>query len=279
MKRLALLAAAAGCLVAAPAALAARGDAQPQQSSNWAGYAISDATTIQTGTTDATQTAPLQFTDVTATWKIPTVTCASASSPSYSAFWVGLGGFSSTSQALEQTGVDADCSAKGKPVYFAWYELVPAPATQVGLKVGAGDTVTASVVVNGTDVLVQVKDRTRRTSFTKHLQMQLPDLTSAEVIAEAPSLCTSDGGRCRVLPLANFGNVGFTSVAAIANGHGGTLTDETWSSAQISLVPRSTRGIFGGADNTTQAGAVPAGVSADGRSFAVGWVANGNTGG
>lgn len=276
MKRVALAAAAAGCLVLAPAALASPADVLPQQSSNWAGYAISDATTIQTGTTDATQTAPLQFTDVTATWRVPKVSCSTQTSPSYSAFWVGLGGFSDTSSALEQTGVDADCSATGKPVYYAWYELVPAPATQVRLKVGAGDSVTASVVVNGTDVLVQVKNRTRQTTFTKHLTMADPDVASAEWIAEAPSACTSEGGGCRVLPLANFGKVGFTNVAAVANSHPGTLVDQTWSAARISLVPRSTRGIFGGNDNTTAAGAVPANPSADGRSFAVGWVANGN---
>ena len=276
MKRLALAAAAVGCLAAAPAALASPADVLPQQSSNWAGYAISDTTTIQTGTTDATLAAPLQFTDVTATWKVPKVTCSTDTSPTYSAFWVGIGGFSNGSQALEQTGVDADCSEKGKPVYYAWYELVPAPATQVRLKVGAGDTVTASVVIDGTDVLVQVKDRTRGTSFTKHLQMAEPDLSSAEVIAEAPSACSEAGVGCRVLPLANFGTVGFTNVAAIADGHPGTLSDQTWSAAQIRLVPRSSRGIFGAADNSTVAGAVPAAVSADGRSFAIGWVANAN---
>jgi hypothetical protein len=278
MKRFALAAVAVGCLALAPAALAAPAEVQPQQSSNWAGYAISDATTIQTGTTDATQSAPLEFTDVTATWRIPKVTCSTRSSPTYSAFWVGIGGFSNGSQALEQAGTDADCSADGTPVYYAWYELVPAPATRVSLKVSAGDVVTTSVVIDGTDVLVQVKDRTRRTSFTKHLQMAEPDLSSAEVIAEAPSACSSDGGRCRVLPLANFGTIGFANIAAIANGHPGTLSDQTWSAAQISLVPRSSRGIFGGNDNTTAAGAVPAAVSPDGRSFAVGWVANANRG-
>jgi hypothetical protein len=278
VKRFALALAAGGCLALAPAALASPADVLPQQSSNWAGYAISDATTIQTGTTDATQAAPLAFSDVTATWTVPKVTCATQTSPTYSAFWVGVGGFSDGSQALEQAGVDADCSETGKPVYYAWYELVPAPATQVTLVVGAGDTVTASVVVDGTDVLVQVKNRTRGTNFTKHLHMANPDVSSAEVIAEAPSACTAGGRGCRVLPLANFGKVGFTRIAAIANGHPGTLSDQTWSAAQIKLVPRSTRGIFGGADNTTVAGAVPAAVSPDGRSFAVGWVANGNTG-
>lgn len=279
MKLFAALAAVAGTLAAAPAALAAPAtpsDVVPQESSNWAGYAVSDATTVQTGTTDPTQTAPLQFSDVTATWRIPKVTC-SAGNPSYSAFWVGLGGFSSDAQALEQTGTDADCSSAGKPVYYAWYELVPDPSQQVKLKVSAGDLVTASVLVNGTDVLVQVKNRTRKTNFTKHLTMAEPDVSSAEWIAEAPSACTSQGGLCRVLPLANFGTVNFTNVATIANGHPGTVIDPTWSAAAISLVPDSSRGIFGGTRNATQAGAVPQTPSPDGRTFAVGYAANGNT--
>src|SRR5690242_15347174 len=114
-------------LALAPAAFATRADSVPQTSANWAGYAVADSTTVSTGTTDPTTTAPLQFTSVTATWKLPKVTC-DKDSKTYSAFWVGLGGFSSDAQALEQIETDADCAARGHPVYYAWYELVPAPS-------------------------------------------------------------------------------------------------------------------------------------------------------
>lgn len=271
---LALAAVAAG-LALAPAALASRADVLPQQSSNWAGYAISDAETIATGTADPTQAAPLQFSDVTASFRVPAVSC-SGGTAAYSAFWVGLGGFSSEAQALEQTGVDADCTEAGRPRYYAWYELVPAAAVQVGLRVAAGDVVTTSVVVNGTDVLVQVKNRTRGVTFTRHLTMANPDVGSAEWVAEAPSACSSTGSFCRVLPLANFGTVGFLNVAAVADGHAGTLVDPTWSAARISLVPRSDRGFFGSVDNMTAAGATPQAVSADGRSFVVRYLPNAN---
>ncbi|HEX7083865.1 MAG TPA: G1 family glutamic endopeptidase [Gaiellaceae bacterium] len=274
MRRLLLAAAAFAALVAAPGAFASTSDVLPQHSANWAGYAVSDATTLSTGTTDPSQTAPLQFTSVTATWKVPKVTCAADASPAYSAFWVGLGGYSDGAQALEQIGVDSDCTREAKPTYYAWYELVPAPSVHLTLQVQGGDTVTASVNVSGTDVLVQVKNRTRRSAFTRHLPMESPDLSSAEWIAEAPSACSSLG-ECHVLPLADFGSVGFTRIATIANTHGGTLTDPTWSAAALTLVPHKAGSpFFGVPGDAGKAGAAPAAFTADGRGFSVGWVAD-----
>jgi hypothetical protein len=264
----------AAALAAAPAAFGASRAAVPQQSSNWAGYAITDPATLATGQTDPAQTPPLQFSNVTGTFRLPKVACTATETPSYSAFWVGLGGYSATAQALEQVGVDADCSSGGAPTYYAWYELVPAPAVKVALKVSGGDTITTSVVVTGTDVLVQVKDRTRKTSFTRHLQVATPDVSSAEWIAEAPSACSSVGD-CRVLPLADFGSVGFTDIAATANAHSGTLTDATWSAAAITPVPRATRrATLGQPADASTAGAAPAATPVDGRGFSVAWVAD-----
>ena len=76
---------------------------------------------------------------------------------------------------------------------------MPAPSVTIKLKIFPGDKITSTVYIKDTDVLVQVKDRTRHTVFTRHLQMATPDLTSAEWIAEAPSECTApvSAGRCR----------------------------------------------------------------------------------
>jgi hypothetical protein len=259
-------------LLCAPGALAAPG--VPQQSSNWAGYAVSDTNTISTGTTDPAVSQPLQFTSVTATWKLPAVTCTPGDQ-AFSAFWVGLGGYATDAQALEQTGTDADCTSAGKPSYYVWYELVPAPSIRVNLKVGAGDTITASVnwYADRGAIGIQVKDRSRKTSFTKFIPMGEPDLSSAEWIAEAPSECSSLGD-CRVLPLANFGSVGFTNVATIGNLHPGTLTDPTWAAAAIQLVPHSDRTFMGTPDDASKAGATPAALTADGRTFSVVWLAD-----
>jgi hypothetical protein len=98
----------------------------------------------------------------------------------YSGFWVGLGGFSETSQALEQIGTEANCSASGKPRYAMWYELVPAASVPIKLKVFPGNAIAASVNVNGTKVTLQIRNLTRKTKFTKTVRMSAPDLTSAE---------------------------------------------------------------------------------------------------
>ena len=262
--RILLLATAALAAVAAfpSIAAAASGD---EQSSNWAGWAVSDAQTIA-GAPIAGSTTTLNFTSTTATWVQPKVVC-SPNQPTYSAFWVGLGGLASDSSALEQVGTQANCTAAGKAVYYAWYELVPAASVNVKLKIRPGDLITASVNVEPDGILVQVKDRTRKTNFTKLLPTPATtDFTSAEWIAEEPSTCDAMLVRCRALPLANFGAVPFTRIAAIANNHPGTVTDTTWASTAIDLVPDAS-GHFGGLG--TSGTATPTAVDSTGRSFQV----------
>ena len=247
---------------------AATRDITPSVSSNWAGYAISDPATIA-GTVPA---QPLAFSDVTATWVQPKANCTGVKAAAYSAFWVGLGGFSTSSTALEQVGTESDCTDAATPSYFAWYEIVPAPSVRINLKINPGDTITTAVVVNGSDVVVQVKDRTRGTNFIKHLPAVNPDVSSAEWIAEAPSEC---GTACRVLPLANFGSVSFSRLAAVANTHPGTLTDPAWSALPIQLVPNSRyHSFFGAPGEASKAGAAPGSASPDGRTFTVSWLAD-----
>ncbi|HEY8647657.1 MAG TPA: G1 family glutamic endopeptidase [Gaiellaceae bacterium] len=238
----------------------AMNDGAQSVSANWSGYTLQDA-----------NAAGLQFTSVTGTWTVPVTTCDSTSTAS-AAFWVGLGGSSDTATGLEQTGTGADCS-NGTAKYYAWYEILPAASVEVPLKVKPGDQITTSVNVNGTTTLVQIKNRTRKTSFTKALTVDAPDLTSAEWIAEAPSAC-SNVSRCTVLPLANFGTVNFTRAAAIASAHPGTIADPTWANVAISLVPQSSSRFFAARDSSSPAGATPGVLSSDGRSFPVSWVAN-----
>jgi hypothetical protein len=237
-------------------------------SSNWSGYAVTGV-----GSTATVASTSMSFTDVTGTWTQPAATCTPGQSTS-AAIWVGLGGYTVGSNALEQTGTSADCNGAGKATYYAWYELVPATSVTLKLKIFPGDKITSTVLVKGTDVLVQVKNRTRHTVFTKHLQMPSPDLTSAEWIAEAPSECTV-AGFCRTVPLTNFGSVTFSKIAALGNKQGGTLTGPGWEPTPIQLVPRARR-FFGdvNASASSTAGASPTDVSPDGGAFTVNWVAN-----
>ena len=221
-------------------------------STNWAGYAVSDP---------AGSTTPTTFTSVTGTWKQPRAACAKGTT-AFSATWVGLGGFSDGSQALEQIGTSADCSRKGKAIYSAWYELVPGPAVRINLKVAAADMITTSVNVNGSTVLVQVKNRTRHTVFSREVTAANLDLSSAEWVEEAPATCTSFGN-CRVLPLANFGRVSMTRGATIGSAHPGTISDPAWQATSIRLVPDVSA--------PSPAGATPSDLTADGRGFDVVW--------
>jgi len=247
----------------AAAALDAPADAV---SSNWSGYAVTSAGTA--------------YTSVTSTWTQPKATCGTGDAGAAAAFWVGLGGYALNSQALEQAGTDSDCDSTNRPSYYAWYEIVPAPPVNVRLKIAPGDTITASVNIrnNNSAVLFQIKNRSRGTVFTKLVTLTAaPDLSSAEWIAEAPSSCTQTS--CRPLPLANFGSVAFTKVAALGNGNGGTVANPAWTAEAISLVPRANRGFFPGPDSGSgssgsTAGASPGGLASDGSSFTVGWTAS-----
>lgn len=238
----------------------------PEVSSNWSGYAA----------ISADPGAPAEFTDVTATWRVPKSTCTT-NRISSAAFWVGLGGYDPASTALEQLGTGADCDgATRRPMYYAWWELVPAASVRIPLTVKAGDTISAAVLVSGRKVIFSLKDLTRHTRFSKVLTTtQDLDTASAEWIAEAPSDCSASG-RCRPVPLTNFGTVTFSNIAAIGNAHPGTLTDAAWTASAIELVSAgSTERIFGLGDPLGDGvGALPGDASADGRAFSVSWQRN-----
>jgi len=162
-------------------------------STNWGGYAA-DSTT---------------YDSVTASWTQPTVTCNSSDEDSYSAFWVGLDGYSSST--VEQTGTEADCEGT-TATYAAWYEAYPAASNTYSKTVKAGDSFTATVTADGDVFDLVIEDKTQDWTETEDVTVSGADKSSAEVIVEAPS---SDSG---VLPLSDFGTVKFTG--AEANGTG-----------------------------------------------------------
>jgi hypothetical protein len=119
---------------------------------------------------------------VSGAWRQPTATCT-VGTPTYSAFWVGLGGFSTTSQALEQVGTQANCSATGRVTYSVWYKLLPAAPVTIKLPIKAGDGIAASVAVSTTNVTIRITNVTqKKKTFQKRLTMAspTPDVASAE---------------------------------------------------------------------------------------------------
>jgi hypothetical protein len=153
---------------------------------NWSGYA-------------ANSSPP--YTSVSGSWTQPAVDCQKTPT-GYSSFWVGLDG-DFTSNTVEQTGTDSDCSM-GTPRYYGWYEMYPKGSFSFGGTVSAGDSMSASVTYGSGSFTLTLSDATQHWSKTTTQRLKSAKRASAEVIAEAPS---SSGG---VLPLADFGTADFT---------------------------------------------------------------------
>jgi hypothetical protein len=215
---------------------------------------------------------------VSASWKQPKATCRTGASSA--AFWVGLGGFSSDSNKIEQIGAASDCTRANKPSYYAWYDLPPNPGVILKLKIHPADVMTASVHMNPTQTQVSLRIVNTTTGFAYATQLRVfsPDVTSAEWITEAPSECDQSGA-CQSTPLANFGRVFFTKISAAGDGHQGSITDPRWQKTAIELVPGThTNRYFpeaaGAQASSSTAGAIPFGLTSSGNAFGVKWKAN-----
>jgi len=234
----------AGALVCAPAAMAApfqphavgfnhlvlgssshsaAGNAADAESSNWSGYV-------------ATGAAP--YKSVSTSWIQPAVNCSTTPN-SYSAFWAGIDG--DTSSTVEQDGTQAECAGRTAE-YVGWYETYPNPAYAFGGTVAPGDLLTSTVVSNSpTSFTLTLSDKpasskTAPWSATTTQTVSSPAaLSSAEVIAEAPS---SNYG---ILPLADFGTVNFQNpligTTPFASASGLTAIEMVNNRGQVEALP------------------------------------------
>jgi hypothetical protein len=175
--------------------LASAADPAVISSANWAGY-------IANGAAGG-------YTSVSSNWTEPSGRCGQGDH--YSAFWVGLDGYSDST--VEQAGSEVDCSGR-TPEYSAWYEMYPAAPVYFTSPVKPGDELSGSVIYVNSKFRITLADRTQGWSQTVSRSVAAAERSSAEVVAEAPC-CTADGG---VLPLTDFGSARFTS--AMVNGAG-----------------------------------------------------------
>jgi hypothetical protein len=228
--------------------------ADTKSSANWAGY--------------ASHRSGVRFKSVSAVWRQPNVSCVGGRQ-SYSAYWIGLGGYSLGSNALEQIGTEMDCSPSGRAVSSAWYELIPAPSVTIGLRVRAGDLLAAKVTVDGhTATLTLINETTRRT-FSKRLHASSVDVSSAEWIVEAPSDCITIDS-CQTLPLANFGATSFYFAGATSTrGHSGPISDPNWRWTKINLSPGGRRFVVANGAGPTAGAATATGLAINGSAFTV----------
>lgn len=176
-------------------------------STNWAGYAV-------TGT---------GFTNVKGSWTVP---AASGRKNSYSATWTGIDGDNSNS--VEQLGTESDVNGRGRPVYYAWFEMYPQPGQYITLpndgKLVPGDPITAEVdYTGGSSFQLSMTNGSPTHGWSFNVTQSLANTarTSAEWITEAPSTA---GGR--ILPLADFGVTNFTQCQAAQNNAAFVLLDQ-----------------------------------------------------
>jgi hypothetical protein len=236
----------AGTATTAPAILTVT-TTTTSQSSNWSGYADS-------GTT---------FTSVSASWTVPTVTCL-ARGTSYSAQWIGIDGYASST--VEQDGTEADCLA-GTPSYDAWYEMYGDSAVNSGYEVelspttnpvSPGDQMSASVSdVAGTWTL-SITNVSAGWAFSTNITFSSAAQSSAEWVVERPETCSRT---CSLTSLADFGAVTFSNGSrATSTGPVGPISSS--STTAITMVNGST------------ALAVPGSLGPTGDSFTDTWKAS-----
>ncbi|MDQ6606384.1 MAG: G1 family endopeptidase [Actinomycetota bacterium] len=232
-----------------------------------AGPALADSTTSSNWAGYAAHRPGVKFTRVFGTWTQPGASCT-AGRRTYSAMWVGLGGYRASSNALEQVGTEVDCTASGRVESTAWFELIPAVSKPISMTVSPGDTVTAGVTVHGHTITVALVDVTSRRSFKRTLHAHDIDVSSAEWILEAPSDCTS-ATACRTLPLTNFGSATFgLAKAETTRGHLGTIADRAWQTTRIRLTPGARQLVSLDASGSAGA-ATPSALTLKGTSFSV----------
>ncbi|MGA2255267.1 MAG: G1 family glutamic endopeptidase [Thermoguttaceae bacterium] len=190
-------------------------------SANWAGYvAATDLNQPQSGSVSA----------VSGSWHVPAVT---GTGTAYSAVWVGMDGYNSST--VEQIGTESDL-INGRPQYSVWYEMYPQSSVAITtMTVSPGDSISASVqyVASGANAgqfKVTIADMSRpNDSFTTYQSASGAQRSSAEWIVEVPS--SSSG----VVPLANFASVTFTNASATINGVTGPIDSSNWEESAINI--------------------------------------------
>jgi hypothetical protein len=222
------------------------------RSQNWSGYAVHGRS----------------FQAVSARWRQPHATCGSKTT--YSAMWVGLGGYDLTSSAVEQVGTELDCVG-GRARSSAWFELAPSPAHTVRIGVHPGDLIAASVTTAGGRVTVAISDLTSHHSFQRTVTPTGGiDTSSAEWILEAPSECILGTSTCQTLPLANFGKASFTMARAQAfGGSVGTISTAGGETTKISLGPKGPLFVTNHPGQVAVGTATPSSLSGGGSSFTI----------
>jgi hypothetical protein len=162
-------------------------------SNNWAGYVA--------------QGGP--YASVSATWIQPAIPAVGQPSTEV-AFWVGLDGGPGSTKSLEQLGTSAAIDAKGRPYYYAWWEMIPKPSVPIrGFSVTPGDVIQATVTNLGDgSFALEIDNLSTAQSFLKIARNGVTASTTAEIIVER--VTAQVGTKQSLFPFAYCGTVLFT---------------------------------------------------------------------
>lgn len=181
------------------------------ESLDWAGYTI----------TGAASNPQQEVTAVTASWTVPAV--ADSTGDTFSAAWIGIGGF--VDKTLIQTGTEHD-SINGQAMYSVWYEMLPDDSVNIdAINVSPGDVISASILLldSGTNEwTIQISDVTNGQGFSQNFIYNSNRL-SAEWIVERPTVNN------RISALADFGSITFTSMSVTVNQNDGAISNFPYS--------------------------------------------------
>ncbi len=172
---------------------------------NWSGYA---ATVPSSGAPSSS------FNFISASWTVPKI--ASSQTLGYSSVWTGIGGLlDSRNNRFIQIGTEQDVQADGSMNYYAWFEVLPRPAVNLG-SVLPGDSISARI--NRLDVAqsawhITILRESHGISTTLAdtdvaIRTDTASTRSAEFITEAPAVVSRTISK--LLPLANFDTVAFS---------------------------------------------------------------------
>jgi hypothetical protein len=163
-------------------------------SSNWSGYMAT------TG----------NFTAISGTWTVPSVTGPSGETSADSA-WIGIGGVSTSD--LIQVGTQDTVSPNGQASSSAFYEMLPESSITIpSIIVTAGDKMTASVTeISSGEWTITITDTTNSQTFTINTAYTSSN-SSAEWIEEDPSYSSR-----RQVPFDDFDTITFSGGTTVSN--------------------------------------------------------------
>lgn len=214
---------------------------------------------VLVGTTDLTRAgyaaAGAAYTEVAAQWTQPGPACGQVQQRSV-AMWVGMS--SRASGNLEEVGTQVDCVGNSTSAHYAWFQAYPSPAVRLAVAIRAGDRIAARVTRTASTFTFSLTNITLSAAVSATRTVSGAIVDTVGWMVEARRFTCTTG--CAAPPLAPFGTVTFTALAATGSGRTGGLAVPGWTTERLTMV---------GGDGTTKA--APSGIVSGGRSFEVVW--------